>query len=393
MKKRQIWQKPQLRTDEEDEKHRSVTWLELFFDLVFVVVIARLSHNLVGDHSPRGLLTFLFMFVPVWWIWNGATYYTERFESEGVETRLFTFLTMIPIGGMAVFAHHGLTGNYHGFATCYLLARAVNIYMWLWGGFHEKAFRPSTYRFAAGFVLATALVVWSMFAASTWRVPLWGIAILIEVAAPWFTMGHQVKMPKLSTSKLPERFGLLTIVVLGESIVGAISGVAEHQYFNTTVAIRSVMGLAIGFALWWVYFDFVARRPFRHTPLAIFFWPYLHLPLMAAITATGAGILVCVESHSATLTEASRLLVTGAAGTSLIFIGLVETTLRRLENDPTHPGLSPPLKICCGAAMILLGLLSGTLKIFPILSLLLALLCIQIVYGIAVWFKRELAEH
>jgi low temperature requirement protein LtrA len=142
-----------------------------------------------------------------------------------------------------------------------------------------------------------------------------------------------------------------------------------------------------------VYFDFVARRPFRHTPLAIFFWPYLHLPLMAAITATGAGILVCVQSHSETLNDAARLLVTGAAGTSLIFIGLVETTLRRLESDPTHPGLSPVLKICCGAAMILLGLLSGTLKIVPILSLLLVLLCIQIVYGTAVWFKQEFVEH
>ena len=99
--KREWWQKPGLRTDEEDKKHRPVTWLELFFDLVFVVVIARLSHNLVGDVTAGGLFVFLFMFVPVWWIWNGVTYYNERFESEGVEMRFFTFLTMIPVAGLA----------------------------------------------------------------------------------------------------------------------------------------------------------------------------------------------------------------------------------------------------------------------------------------------------
>ncbi len=69
--KRSWWQKPALRADEEFELHRAVTWLELFFDLVFVV-IARLAHNLAADISIHGALTFVFMFISVWWVWNAS---------------------------------------------------------------------------------------------------------------------------------------------------------------------------------------------------------------------------------------------------------------------------------------------------------------------------------
>ena len=100
----QWWQKPNLRTDEDFNRHRSVTWLELFFDLIFVVVISRLAHNLSGDITVINILIFVFMFIAVFWVWNGSTYYAERFESEGLEIRVFTLLTIIPVAGMAIFS-------------------------------------------------------------------------------------------------------------------------------------------------------------------------------------------------------------------------------------------------------------------------------------------------
>jgi low temperature requirement protein LtrA len=391
MAKRDWWQKPRLRLDEESHQHRAVTWLELFFDLVFVVVVSRLAHNLVVDHSRGGILAFVFMFVPVWWIWNGVAFYNERFESEGVEMRLFTFLTMIPVGGLAIYAHHGLGENYRGFAICYLLARAVNIFLWVRAGWHEPAFRPSTNRFAAGFVLAVGLILVSLAEASApRRIALWGLALLIEVAAPWLTVGHQATMPKISTSKWPERFGLLTLIVLGESIVGAINGVADTHLLTAETAVRSILGLAVGFALWWVYFDFVARRPFRHTPYAMFFWPYLHLPLTAAIAATGAGVLVCVESAGAVLPQDERLLVTGSVGAALVCIGLIELTLVRLEHEPTHPVVSPVLKLGGGLAVALFGLGATGLGTAAVFGVLIALLGVQVAYGVIVWFRQEL---
>jgi hypothetical protein len=122
----------------------------------------------------------------------------------------------------------------------------------------------------------------------------------------------------------------------------------------------------------------------------MFFWPYLHMPLTAAITAAGAGILVCVKSVAHGLGDPERFLVTVAVGTALISIGLVEMTLVRLENEPTHPSLSPALKIGGGVLMILSGLAMSGLGTIPVFLMLLFFLSAQIVYGVAVWFRQEL---
>ena len=103
MIKRLWWQIPQLRTDEDREIERKVSWLELFFDLYFVVVIAHLSHGLAKHISWAGIGEFVFLFIPVWWVWIGAAYYIERFDTEGIEHRLFVFLQMVPIAGSPMF--------------------------------------------------------------------------------------------------------------------------------------------------------------------------------------------------------------------------------------------------------------------------------------------------
>ena len=101
MEKRRLWQRPRLRTDEEQGLERKATWLELFYDLVFVVVIAELAHTLSKDINPVGIATFGFLFIPVWWVWIGVTFYDERFETGDISHRLFMFLQMIPVAAMS----------------------------------------------------------------------------------------------------------------------------------------------------------------------------------------------------------------------------------------------------------------------------------------------------
>ena len=106
------WQRPELRDD--GDRHRPVGWVELFFDLVFVVIVAVLAHDLEQHIDAAGLLTFLLQFVAVFWAWNGFTYYTERFESAGLENRLFVFLAILAVAGLAIWGEDGLGHNYLG---------------------------------------------------------------------------------------------------------------------------------------------------------------------------------------------------------------------------------------------------------------------------------------
>ena len=392
---RRAWQRPALRTDEEFEQHRAVSWLDLFFDLVFVVVIARLAHHLAGHIDAAGVATFAVQFLAVFWVWNGFTYYTERFESDGLENRLLTFLAIVPVAGLAVFGEEGLGDTYVGFAFAYLLARAVNQAGWIRAALHVPVFRPVALRFLTGYVLATAVILASVTTNGTTRVALFTLAVLLEIATPYFTVAHQTGLPRLSTSKFPERFGLFTIIVLGESVVGVIVGLSELEdrgVLDGPAIGAGVLGLAIGFSLWWVYFDFVARRAPKPVFVTALFWVYLHLAALTAITATGVGVSAAItDTATGSLTDPSRYLLVGSVVLGMLGIAALQTTLARGEDEPTHPLLSPGLSAGAAVVIGILGVADLGWNTPALLLTLLAGLAVPMAYGAIVWFTQPLA--
>lgn len=392
MTKRQWWAKPRLRTDEEEDRERRVGWLELFFDLVFVVVVAELSHSLAEHISIEGVVGFVLLFIPVWWIWIGGTFYNERFETNDVSNRIFVFLQMLPVAALAVFAHDALGETSIGFALAYAAGRIIIIILWLRGGWHDQRFRPVSNRYAIGFGVSFLLFVSSVFTPPPLRFWLWGLGLLIDVVTPMTTLHIQARLPRFSTSRLPERLGLFVIIVLGETLVGVVRGMAELHHLTLATGVTGALGMAVGFGLWWVYFDFVARRQFKRGRWWPLIWTYLHLPLLMGIVAVGAGVGNVVASEETSLPGEVRWLIAGAVAVALIIIGLLELTLRRREDEPTHPRLSPLLKIAGGLLALGLGGLDVGFSSTLLLSLLMLPIFIQMVYGAYVWFQHPLAE-
>lgn len=392
MTKRQWWEKPRLRTDEEEDRERRVGWLELFFDLVFVVVVSELSHSLAEYISITGVIGFVLLFIPVWWIWIGGTFYNERFETHDVSNRIFVFLQMLPVAALAVFAHAALGETSSGFALAYAAGRAIIIILWLRGGWHDQRFRPVSNRYAIGFGLSFLLFVGSVFTSPPVRFGLWGLGLLIDVVTPMTTLHIQARLPRFSTSRLPERLGLFVIIVLGETLVGVVRGMAELHHLTLAAGLTGGLGIAVGFGLWWVYFDFVARRQFKRGRWWPLIWTYLHLPLLMGIVAVGAGVSNVVASEETGLPDEARWLISGAVAVALIIMGLLELTLHRHEDEPTHPYLSPLLKFAGGVLALGLGWLGVGFSPTWLLNLLLLPIFIQMIYGAYVWFQQPLAE-
>jgi len=391
------WQRPALRTDEEFEQHRAVSSLELFFDLVFVVVISRLAHHLAGHVGVEGVVTFTVQFLAVFWVWNAFTYYAERFESEGLENRLFTFLAIVPVAGLAVFGEEGLGATYIGFALAYLLARAVNQMEWVRAGVHVPAFRPIAARFLVGYTVAIVVILVSFTTSGAMRVALFALAVLVEIATPYFTVAQQSALPRLSTSKFPERFGLFTMIVLGESVVGVIVGLSElsdRGVLDGTGIVAGMLGLGIGFSLWWIYFDFVARRAPKPVFVTALFWVYLHLVGLTAITATGVGISVAIaDTATGMLTDPSRYLLVGSVVVGLLGVAALQTTLARAQDEPTHARLSPALKVGVATVIGTVGMLDLGWNTHVLLATLLAGFAVPMAYGAFVWFSRPAGQH
>ena len=286
-------------TTNNNEKERHATWLELFFDLVFVVIISQLSHFLLHEISLLRSLEFLFLFIPVWWAWIGVTFYSTRFYSDDVGHRLLLLLQMGGAGAMAVNISGAFNNTFSGFAISYAFIRFILIVEYI------RVYKTSTIktsispkpllkRYIIGFSIAA--VVWfisAFVATSEIRTGLWIIGLIIDFATP-ITAGKLHSQFAPNISHLPERMGLFTLIVLGESIVSIVIGMSDQQW-NTYSVVVSSLGLCISFSLWWLYFDSSGKLPIQilreKSNVVIYsIWLYIHFPLVVAITAVGVGI-------------------------------------------------------------------------------------------------------
>jgi low temperature requirement protein LtrA len=309
-----------------NEEERHATWLELFYDLVFVVTVSQLSHYLFHDVSLSNFFGFLFLFIPVWWSWIGTTFFATRFYSDDLGHRLLLLLQMGGAGAMAVNISGAFNNTFSGFALSYAFMRLILVIEYV------RVFRtikssesanPLVKRYIIGFSIAAIIWLISAFVPITEiRFALWVIGLIIDFATPISTTKLTSKFAP-HISHLPERMGLFTLIVLGESIVGIVNGMTE-QIWDVYSVIEASLGLCISFSLWWLYFDSIGRLPIQilreKGRISLYLiWLYTHFPLVVAITAVGVGIrrLVSSEQHSV-LSTSDLWLICGSVAISLI---------------------------------------------------------------------------
>ena len=307
-------------------EERHATWLELFYDLVFVVTISQLSHYLLHDMSLSNFFGFLFLFIPVWWSWIGTTFFATRFYSDDLGHRLLLLLQMGGAGAMAVNISGAFNNNFSGFALSYAFMRLILVieYVRVFRAIKSsESANPLVKRYIIGFSIAAIIWLISAFVPLTEiRFALWIIGLIIDFATPISTSKLTSKFAP-HISHLPERMGLFTLIVLGESIVGIVNGMTE-QIWDVYSVIEASLGLCISFSLWWLYFDSTGRLPIQilreKGRISLYLiWLYTHFPLVVAITAVGVGIrrLVSSEQHSV-LSNSDLWLICGSVAISLI---------------------------------------------------------------------------
>ncbi|MCL1470769.1 low temperature requirement protein A [Argonema antarcticum] len=377
-----LWQPPRLRTAGENEEERRATWLELFYDLVFVAAIAEVAHNLHGHLSLTGFLGYVLLFVPIWWSWVGATFYATRFDTDDLGHRLLTLLQMVAIAVLAVNVHDGLGKSSDDFALSYVTVRAILILQYLIAGYYVVAARALTNWYIRGFSIAAAIWFVSVFVPVPWQFALWVLALIIDFGTP-LTAGKLVAKIPPSFSHIPERVGLFTIIVLGEAVMSVVKGVAQLQW-GIASALVALLGMSIAFSLWWIYFDSVDGSPLRAMQVGNMkiglTWLYSHLPLALGIAATGVGVEYIVVSSKTEiiLPSAERWLLCGAVAICLIFLAVIHFITCTLGTTQRRKILAA---YRLGAAAFILILAIAGVNLSPlVLMALVALACaVQVV--------------
>ena len=278
----------------ESASSRRVTWLELFFDLIFVAALAQVDAPLGVNYSLVGAFRFLAFFVLIWWAWVGHTLYSTRFDTDDLVQRLLTLIQMFAVAAMAANARDAFDSRYSaGFAAAYAGMRLVLVFQYLRAR-HVPESRQLTTCYAIGFGAAAVVWIVSAVVDPPTRYWLWALALAIDLGTPFLAIQHAEKIPP-DSAHLPERFGLFTIILLGESIVAVMHGMESQDSWSLAAALSAFQGMGIAFCFWWWYFDGAAGaadRPVRSRRQAKLFhvWNYAHWPLYIGIALAAVGV-------------------------------------------------------------------------------------------------------
>ncbi|MDZ4769370.1 MAG: low temperature requirement protein A [Chloroflexota bacterium] len=334
--------------------HRRVGWLELFYDLVYVATIVQLSNKLADDVSVGGFLTVLLLFVPIWWVWMGSTFYNSRFTADDLVHRGLVFGQIVTVSALAIAVYDGLGETSALFAIAYAIARLILVIMyWRTGRLAPEA-RDLSIRYAAGFALAAAIWLASAFVPPPLRFVLWIVGLALDFGTPLSpgSIRLQNKLPP-SGHHLPERLGLFTIIIFGESFIKVIAAYAG-QDIETEVAVIGLLGLVVVGGLWWIYNETIATRGVQWGRLGVQAYIYAHLPMQFSLVLLAVGVYKLVTAHADVLSDKYRLLICGAVALCLVSQGVIE-----FWSDRGNRSLDLVLRIGAGAIALGVGFLGA----------------------------------
>lgn len=292
-----------LRPRDADEPHRTASELELLFDLVFVVAVSFAASSLhelerEGDVAA-GVIGYLLVFAAIWWAWMTFTWFGTSFDTDDWLYRVATFAQM---GGALVIAAGVVPAMTEGDVTLlvggYLLMRVVAIPQWVRVAVANPSYRATAVRYAVG--VAVVQVGWlSLLAVDAAALGLWVLlpVICLEMLVPPFA--ERARPTPWHPHHIAERFGLFTLILLGESVLASakavIAGLESTAHLGDLVVV-AVSGLVIVGAMWWVYFAFSSATRLTGGLGRAMVFGYFHFVIFAAAGAVSAGIELAVAA-------------------------------------------------------------------------------------------------
>ena len=303
------------------DKIKRANWLELLFDLIFVFAVAKATHIL--GHAHNGHIgfeqysTFILVMVPIWWAWTGTTLFATRFDTEDVGQRVLTLAQMLAVVFWTSFINSDFDPNYRGYLSFYVLIRVLLIMMYWRAAKHDPDSVPIAKRLSLGFSIGIAISLSSLLFESPIRYVILYAGIGIEILTPLLSR-KVLKTVPVKSHHLPERFGLFTIILLGESVITIATKLNVTPWSIFTVA-AAISGFFILTTIWWLYFNLMEKYIIGkelHTGQHVI---YGHLFIYSGLSSIAVFIGFSIAPEL-TLTSHLMLFITGLV---MLYIGFI----------------------------------------------------------------------
>ena len=322
------------------EGHRQASWLELFFDLSFVVAVAQaalqLEHSLAEGHVAAGLIGYLVVFGTIWWAWMAFTWFANVFDTDDVPYRLLMIVMIAGSLGLAAGVPQIAHLDFRVGVLSYVVMRLAYVGQWLrvWLT-AQPLWRPV----AAKIIVLTTInqIGWVLFlwVPVEWKLQIFVAWFAVDLATP-YVAGWDARMGG-HRHHIVERYGLFTIIVLGETVAASTIAIGEaiESYAEAMpLLLLAIGGLITVCSLWWIYFDFSTGRAPGLGRTSQYLWGYLHYFIFAGTAAIGAGVALAVSwmtdrEHVALTAQGVALVAGMAIALILVTIAIIESAAER----------------------------------------------------------------
>ncbi|MEM6283206.1 MAG: low temperature requirement protein A [Chloroflexota bacterium] len=380
---------------------RAIGWLELFYDLVYVATLIQIGNFLSDNDTPLGFVQFIILMAVVWWAWTGETFYQNRYVVDDLLHRVLVFLQMFAIASIGLSVSAAFGDLYIQFTIAYVVTRLMLVLM------YARTYRahPESSAFARWYIVgfSAGIAIWlgSLALPEGYHWVGWLVGISVELLvpqAPWVVkerMEWGVDMHHIS-----ERFGIFTIIVLGESFVkvlddaqGEIIGVPEFAF--------STFGLLVVYSLWWLYFEDTAGKEVHFANnLRANCWVYGHLPLAISLVAFGVGAKKVfsnvIDKPAEAVTTEYRVLYTVSLVIFLLALALIDYGLED-ESTTRDQHTKVIVHIACAGIIAFIGLVFTGLTPVTFVFLMAVVMIVQVLFSIyqtrQITNAEKLAHH
>src|SRR6476620_4067544 len=312
-------------------EERRISWLELFYDLVYVIAISRITHHLAMHMSLQGFLQYACLFIMIFWGWlNGSLYY-DIHGSQGLRTRLMTLWQVMIISALAVTIDQPSPTWYVNTTIVFMVMQLYITYLWWSVGFYDRSHRRYNRPFTILFLLALALMGLSLFVPRPW-VKLIAVIVIICNYMPPFIAHRLLRKSSLDlslSSSMSERLGLFTIIVFGEVVLGVVNGISKVNNLNFSVWLNFALAISIVFALWWIFFAMTSNRNAKTGFVNATLLELLCIPTLMSLGLIAARFSYLFEPNETD--QPLNILFASAIATFLIGIGLIMGLLEYAE--------------------------------------------------------------
>lgn len=333
-------------------KERRISWLELFYDLVYVIAIARITHHLSLHISISSFLEYVSLFVLIFWGWLNGSLYHDLHGNEGLRTRLMTLWQMMIIAALAITIDHSEGGQYFNITIVLMIMQLYITYIWWSVGFYDPSHRRYSRPYMILFLFSFVLMGLSFIVSHEWLKVLVPLVIICNYIPP-FIAHRLLRRSSLDlnlSSSMSERLGLFTIIVFGEVVLGVVNGISKLNAANFSTWLTFAFAIAIVFTLWWIFFTMASNRNAKKGFTNATLLELLYIPTLISLGLIAACFSSMFDPHHAA--HSLQKVFGYAMAAFLIGIGLMMGLLE--VPDKVSPIIRPARNSLFIAALVFL---------------------------------------